>query len=50
MIGGGGAPVRPILYMTAISAIRTNPVIRTFDTRLVARGQTQTGCPGRRQA
>ena len=39
MIGGGRAPVRRVLYMATVSAIRANPVIRTFYTRLVARGK-----------
>ena len=38
MIGGGRAPVRRVLYMATLSAI-PNPVIRTFYTRLVARGK-----------
>ncbi|MCE2467375.1 MAG: IS110 family transposase [Caldilineaceae bacterium] len=41
MIGGGRAPVRRVLYMATLSAIRAHPVIRTFYTRLVARGKPQ---------
>ena len=39
MIGGGRAPVRRVLYMATVSAIRAHPVIRTFYTRLIARGK-----------
>ena len=38
-IGGGRASVRQALYMATLSATRANPVIRTFYTRLVARGK-----------
>lgn len=38
-ICGGRASVRHILYMAATSAIRSNPVIRAFYQRLVARGK-----------
>ncbi len=38
-IGGGRAPVRHVLYMATLSAIRANPVLRAFYTRLVARGK-----------
>jgi transposase len=38
-IWGGRAPVRAVLYMAALSAIRYNPVIRAFHDRLVAKGK-----------
>ncbi len=38
-IGGGRASVRQALYMATLSATRANPVLRTFYTRLVARGK-----------
>jgi transposase len=38
-IWGGRAHVRHILYMAAISAIRSNPVIKAFYERLIARGK-----------
>lgn len=38
-IWGGRAHVRHILFMAAISAIRSNPVIKTFYERLIARGK-----------
>jgi len=38
-IWGGRAQVRAILFMAAISAIRSNPVIKAFYERLVARGK-----------
>lgn len=38
-IWGGRAQVRRMLYMAAIAAIRSNPVIRPFYERLVARGK-----------
>jgi transposase len=38
-IWGGRASVRHTLYMAATSAIRSNPVIRAFYQRLVARGK-----------
>jgi transposase len=39
VIWGGRAPVRRVLYMAAITAIRTNPVIKDFYARLIARGK-----------
>ena len=39
MIGGGRASVRQALSMATLSTTRANPVIRTFYTRLVARGK-----------
>lgn len=39
MISGGRAPVRTALYMAAISALRSNPVIRAFYRRLVEYGK-----------
>lgn len=36
---GGRAPVRAVLYMAAIVAVRFNPVIRAFYERLLARGK-----------
>lgn len=38
-IWGGRADVRAVLYMAAMSAIRHNPVIRTFYQSLVGRGK-----------
>lgn len=38
-IQGGRAPVRNVLYMAALSAIRYNPVIKTFADRLKAAGK-----------
>lgn len=38
-IWGGRAPVRAALYMSALSAIRFNPVIRTFYERLTKAGK-----------
>jgi transposase len=38
-IWGGRAHVRHMLYMAATSAIRTNPVIKPFYERLIARGK-----------
>ena len=37
--GGGRAPVRAALYMSAVSAIRHNKVIRAFYRRLIAAGK-----------
>ena len=36
---GGRAPVRSVLYMAALAASRTNPVLRAFYTGLVRRGK-----------
>ena len=38
-IRGGRAPVRNVLYMAALAAIRCNPVIKTFAQRLKAAGK-----------
>jgi len=38
-IWGGRAPVRAVLYMATLTAIRTNPVIRAFYQRLLAAGK-----------
>ena len=38
-IWGGRAQVRHVLYMAAITAIRSNPVIKSFYERLIARGK-----------
>ena len=38
-IWGGRAAVRSVLYMATVSAVRCNPVIRAFFTRLVAAGK-----------
>lgn len=38
-IRGGRPPIRSVLYMAALSAIRFNPVIRTFYTRLISSGK-----------
>jgi transposase len=39
MIWGGRAHVRQVLYMAAIAAVRSNPVIKPFYERLIARGK-----------
>lgn len=39
VIWGGRADIRAVLYMSTLSAIRCNPVIRTFYQRLVAAGK-----------
>jgi transposase len=39
-VWGGRAPVRAVLYMGALAATRTNPVIRGFFERLRAAGKT----------
>jgi len=38
-IWGGRAHVRHVLYMAAIAAVRSNPVIKPFYERLIARGK-----------
>jgi transposase len=38
-IWGGRAQLRHVLYMAATSAIRSNPIIKTFYQRLIARGK-----------
>jgi len=38
-IRGGRPPIRSVLYMAALSAIRFNPVIKTFYTRLISSGK-----------
>jgi transposase len=38
-IAGGRGPVRCVLYMAALVAVRHNPVLQTFYTRLVAAGR-----------
>jgi transposase len=38
-IWGGRAPIRAVLYMGTLSAVRCNPVIRTFYHRLLGRGK-----------
>jgi transposase len=38
-IWGGRGDVRAVIYMATLSAIRHNPVIRTFHTRLIAAGK-----------
>ena len=40
-IFGGRASVRSVLYMAALSAIKCNPVIRSFYQRLVAKGKAK---------
>jgi transposase len=40
-IRGGRAEVRVVLYMATLTATRCNPVINTFDQRLLARGKSQ---------
>jgi transposase len=39
MIAGGRAPVRRVLYMATLAAIKHNPAIRLFHQRLVAAGR-----------
>jgi transposase len=39
IVWGGRAPVRSALYMAALAAIRCNPVIRTFYSRLCLAGK-----------
>jgi transposase len=38
-IAGGRIEVRRVLYLAAMSGVRSNPVLRTFYTRLVERGK-----------
>ena len=38
-IWGGRRDVRAVLYMAALAAIRHNPVIRLFHSRLIAAGK-----------
>jgi transposase len=38
-IAGGRAPVRAVLYMATVAAVRCNPTIRGFFTRLCAAGK-----------
>ena len=38
-IGGGRSAVRSVVYMATLSAIRSNPVIRTFHQRLIDAGK-----------
>jgi len=38
-IGGGRAEVRRVLYLAAMSGVRTNPVLRAYYARLVAAGK-----------
>ncbi len=38
-VWGGRAPIRSILYMAALSAVRCNPVIGSFYKRLIAAGK-----------
>jgi transposase len=40
-IWGGRAPVRAVLYMAALVAVRHNPLLRTFYQRLVATGKAK---------
>jgi transposase len=40
-IWGGRAPVRAVLYMAALVAVRHNPVLRAFYQRLVAAGKAK---------
>jgi transposase len=41
-IGGGRTNVRAMLYMAAMSAARSNPILRTFYQRLLAAGKPKT--------
>ena len=38
-IGGGRPKVRVALYMSSLSAIRCNPILRAFYQRLIAKGK-----------
>lgn len=38
-IWGGRGPVRAVLYMATLSAVRTNPVVRSFYQRLIGAGK-----------
>ena len=38
-IKGGRAPIRTVLYMAILSAIQCNPIMKEFNTRLVAEGK-----------
>jgi transposase len=40
-IWGGRAQVRQVLYMSALAAIRFNPIIAAFHARLIAAGKTR---------
>jgi transposase len=40
-IWGGRAPVRAVLYMAALVAVRHNPVLRAFYQHLVAAGKAK---------
>src|SRR5919199_1942131 len=40
-IGGGRGPVRAVLYMATLSAVRANPVLRSFYQRLITAGKLQ---------
>lgn len=40
-IWGGRGPVRAVLYMATLSAVRTNPVVRNFYQRLINAGKLQ---------
>ena len=40
-IWGGRAPVRAVLYMAALAAVRHNPALRLFYLRLVAAGKAK---------
>ena len=38
-IWGGRGPVRAVLYMATLSAVRTNPAVRSFYQRLIEAGK-----------
>ena len=38
-VWGGRAPIRAVLYMSALAAVRSNPVIAAFHARLIAAGK-----------
>ena len=40
-IWGGRGPVRAVLYMATLSAVRTNPTLRSFYQRLIHAGKVQ---------
>jgi transposase len=42
-IWGGRSPVRAVLYMATLSAVRTNPVVRSFYQRLIGAGKLHKG-------
>jgi transposase len=49
-IAGGRWEVRNKLYMSSLSAVQSNPVLKPFYQRLLARGKSPKGRAGRRNA